>query len=145
MDPLNMRPAIGLAPGTDLTTLATRARTGDAHALDAVAVGFESMFTSALIKQMRESLEPGTMFGEDTSDVMGGLFDQFMGQHLAQAGMLGISKMVRQQLALQAPRNAEPVPVAQTGTTSSPPPASQPNGRAASAVAGATGPPSSRR
>ena len=42
----------------------------DAHT---VAQGFESLFAGLLIKQMRQTLEPDTMFGKDSGDVLGGL------------------------------------------------------------------------
>jgi Rod binding domain-containing protein len=71
----------------------------DPRALDTVANGFESMFLSLLLKEMRQTLEPDTMFPQDSGDVLGGLFDLFLGQHLAQAGALGIGAMVKKQLA----------------------------------------------
>ncbi len=62
------------------------------------ATGFEELFLSMLLKEMRETLEPGVMMGEDQSDVFGGLFDLFMSQHLATAGALGIADMVKNQV-----------------------------------------------
>jgi Rod binding domain-containing protein len=77
----------------------------DPHALGShgndihtVAQGFESMFASLLVKQMRQTLEPDTMFGKDNGDVLGGLFDHFMGQHLAQTGGLGIGAFVTKHM-----------------------------------------------
>jgi len=32
---------------------------------------------------MRQTLEPDTMFPGDHGDILGGLFDLFLGQHLA--------------------------------------------------------------
>jgi Rod binding domain-containing protein len=69
--------------------------------IDHVSEGFDAMFASLLIKQMREALddgEEGGMFGKDSGEVLGGLFDTFMGDHLAKAGGLGIGKMVKHQL-----------------------------------------------
>jgi Rod binding domain-containing protein len=51
-----------------------------------------------MIKQFRESLGNDALFGKDTGEVLGGLFDFYMGQHLAQSGMLGIGAMVKKQL-----------------------------------------------
>lgn len=87
-----------IQPGMDPSMLATQARSGDRRGIEEVAKGFESMFVSMLLKQMRETLEPGVMFGEDKSDVYGGLFDMFMGQYLAQQGAFGIANLVRKQL-----------------------------------------------
>lgn len=53
---------------------------------------FESLFVSTLIKQMRQSVDGDGLFPGDKSDSLGGLFDLFMGQHLAQAGGLGMSQ-----------------------------------------------------
>ncbi|GIW83049.1 MAG: hypothetical protein KatS3mg105_4856 [Gemmatales bacterium] len=65
---------------------------------DQVAEDFEGTFLSLLFKEMRQTLEEGTLFADDKSDVLGGMFDIFMGQHLAAAGGLGIAAMVRRYL-----------------------------------------------
>jgi Rod binding domain-containing protein len=62
------------------------------------AVQFESLFWSMMLKEMRQSLESDTLFGNDSGDVLGGLFDMFIGQHISQAQALGIASLVRQQL-----------------------------------------------
>ena len=54
----------------------------DQRRIEKVAQGFESMFFSLLCKEMRSTLEPETMFGDDKGDVFGGMFDQFLGEHL---------------------------------------------------------------
>jgi Rod binding domain-containing protein len=78
------------------------------------------MFASLLIKQMRQTLDQegeGGMFGKDSGDVLGGMFDTFMGDHLAKAGGLGIGKMVKHQLEqISARRNpyAAQAAIAQT-------------------------------
>ncbi len=91
-------PTIGLSPpitaplGLDPKV---NARTSPKEAAQA----FESMFASTLLKHMRHPLEEGHgLFGHDPSDVMGGLFDHFMGQHLAQHGGLGIAAMIEKHL-----------------------------------------------
>ena len=61
---------------------------------------FESLFASVLIKQMRQTLSKDQgLFGHDPSDVLGGLFDHFMSQHIAQKGSLGIAAMIEKHLA----------------------------------------------
>jgi Rod binding domain-containing protein len=90
LGPLQM-PAVNAA--SDPRALAARAGRDDT-----VAQGFESMFASLLIKQMRQSLEPDTLFGQDNGDVLGGMFDFFLGQHLARSGALGIGAMVQRQM-----------------------------------------------
>lgn len=77
-----------------------------------VAKDFESVFTSMMMKEMRKSLESGSFFGDDKSDIYGGLFDQFVGQHLADAGGIGMAKMVREALNRITPGEQLPtVPV----------------------------------
>ncbi|HZV04099.1 MAG TPA: rod-binding protein [Gemmataceae bacterium] len=62
------------------------------------AQGFESVFLSMLLKEMRQTLEPGSLFGSDSSDIYGGLFDQFMAQHLAQGKGMGLAHALMKQL-----------------------------------------------
>ena len=66
--------------------------------MDAVAIGFESMFASLVLKEMRQTLDSDTMFAGDAGDVYGGMFDMYMGQHIAATGGLGIAAAVRRQL-----------------------------------------------
>ena len=63
-----------------------------------VAEDFEGVFASLLLKEMRKTLEPGTLFGEDSGDVYGGLFDMYLGQQMTQSGGFGLAKMVRESM-----------------------------------------------
>jgi flagellar protein FlgJ len=63
-----------------------------------VAQDFESVFASMLLKEMRQSLEPGTMFGEDSGDVYGGLFDRHFGEQLTKGNGLGMKKLVEESI-----------------------------------------------
>lgn len=71
---------------------------GAQQSAEQVAADFETVFTSIMLKELRKSLEPGSLFGEDSSDIYGGMFDQFLGQHMANAGGIGLASMVRQSL-----------------------------------------------
>ncbi len=63
------------------------------------AVEFESVFVSQLLKEMRQTLEPGVLFGSDPGEIYGGLFDLFIGKHVAESGgSLGIARMVSNYL-----------------------------------------------
>lgn len=64
-----------------------------------VAQDFESVFASMMLKEMRQSLEPGTLFGEDSGDVYGGLFDRHFGEQLTKGEGLGMRKMVEESIA----------------------------------------------
>jgi Rod binding domain-containing protein len=70
------------------------------------AQGFESVFLSMLLKEMRQTLGPGSLFGSDSSDIYGGLFDQFMAQHLAQGKGMGLAQALLRQLEPQAAHGA---------------------------------------
>ena len=72
------------------------------------AQGFESVFLSMLLKEMRQTLGPGSLFGNDSSDIYGGLFDQFMAQHLAQGKGMGLAQSLMKQLEPNAALGAPP-------------------------------------
>jgi Rod binding domain-containing protein len=84
-----------VTPGTDLSAYANQRRPNDARAIEKAATEFESVFLSLLMKEMRQTLSEGSMFDQDKGDVLGGLFDHYLGQHLAPAGALGIAAMVK--------------------------------------------------
>lgn len=83
-------------------------RTGDNAALPMALPGggtaadageqFEGIFVSMLLKEMRQSMSEDGLFAGDTSDVYGGLFDMFLGQHIASQGAFGISDLINSQL-----------------------------------------------
>jgi len=81
--------------GIDLTAFANGRQPDNARAIDKAAKDFESVFLSLLMKEMRQTLSSGSMFDQDKGDVLGGLFDHYMGEHLAKAAPLGIAAMVK--------------------------------------------------
>ncbi len=97
MDLLKAAPVMVPSTGLDPESLATQLRSDRRPSVDAAATGFESMFLAMILKEMRQTLEGGSFFGEDNADVYGGLFDQYLGDHLAKAGRLGIAAMVKGQ------------------------------------------------
>ncbi len=70
----------------------------DSQDPEKVAKDFEGVFASMMLKEMRKSLEPGSLFGDDSNDVYGGLFDQHIGQHISESGGFGLAKMIRESL-----------------------------------------------
>lgn len=85
-----------------------------------VAQDFESVFASMLLKEMRQSLEPGSLFGEDSGDIYGGLFDKYFGDQMTKANGLGLSNMMQQALEKSmksAADNAAPQSNAVTSVT----------------------------
>ena len=112
-------PQLSASPGLPGASPDARGKPSVADA----ARGFESVFLAMLLKEMRQTLEPGSLFGKDGGDVYGGLFDQFMSQHLAQGKGMGLAQTLMKQLeptkphepssASQPPRSgsADPRPV----------------------------------
>ena len=52
---------------------------------------FESVMLAMMLKQMRSSASEEGLFPGDKSDTLGGMFDSYMGDHLAESGGLGIT------------------------------------------------------
>lgn len=93
------RPLLSSNPALGMPELPGKLpQSGDRHSMDAVATNFESLFLSQVLKEMRQTLEPNGLFAQDNGDILGGLFDMFMSQHLAQAGGFGIAAMIKHQL-----------------------------------------------
>ena len=91
-----------------LKTGATVPPTDDRSA--ATAKDFEATFLSLLLKEMRQTLDTeggGGLFAGDTGDVQGGLFDLYLGKHLADAGGVGFAPAIERQLRYT--KNALPV------------------------------------
>ena len=58
-----------------------------------IAQQFEALFVSLMLKEMRQSVSEDGLFAGDSSDTFGGMFDMFMGQHIASTGGIGLSKI----------------------------------------------------
>lgn len=99
MDGVSSLPVQPFQLDGSVDALADRLRSTDPKEARKVAREFESMFVSLVLKEMRQSLGPGALFGGDNSDIYGGMFDQFMSQHLVDAGGFGVAKMVEKYLA----------------------------------------------
>jgi flagellar protein FlgJ len=84
--------------GTSPEVLALQARSGDQRAAERVAGDFESLFVSLVLKELRQTLEPDSLFAGDPSDSLGSLFDMFLGQHITKAGGFGVADMVKRYL-----------------------------------------------
>lgn len=93
LDHLMNNPALQLGEAPEATT-DVDARN---ERLDSAAKEFESVFLSMMLKEMRNTLDQqeGGLFGKEGSDTFGGMFDMFMGQHLAEAQPLGIADAIK--------------------------------------------------
>jgi flagellar protein FlgJ len=68
--------------------------------LKEMASEMEATFLSMLLKEMRETLEPdgGGLFPGDSGDVQGGLFDLYLGRHIAESGGVGLASSLLRQM-----------------------------------------------
>ncbi|GEM_PF-6975520 len=69
--------------------------------IESVGTDFEGLFVTMLLKQMRESLNGDGLFAGESSDTLGGLFDLYLGDHIAQSGGFGLARAVESYLASQ--------------------------------------------
>ncbi|MBX3444706.1 MAG: rod-binding protein [Planctomyces sp.] len=76
---------------------------GGPEAIQNAVKQFEAVFASLLIKTMRETMTSGEMFGGDTADVWGALFDQHMGEAMTQGDGLGLMKQYSAAIAAGPP------------------------------------------
>jgi flagellar protein FlgJ len=97
-----VRPVQGSPATEGLESVGSKLKGSDPARTDQAAKDLESTFLGMLLKEMRQTLGPDGMFGQDGGDVHGGLFDLFLGQHLAQSGGVGIADYVRAQLPTSA-------------------------------------------
>jgi peptidoglycan hydrolase FlgJ len=97
MDPVASFLGAGKMPGMEsLGEHASRQQ------MEQVGQEFESVFLSMMLKEMRNSLDGGGFFGEESSDTYGGMFDMFIGQHLASSRPLGIADLLLEQYGYSA-------------------------------------------
>jgi len=84
-------------------------------ATDDVGQQFESIFVSMLLKEMRQTASDDGLFAGDNADVYGGMFDMFLGQHIASQGAFGIAELLNSRLELDSgdapPAQSETTPV----------------------------------
>ena len=90
------------SPMLDVISAGGTQKQSSSQEIESVGTEFESVFLSMMLKEMRNSLEGGGFFGEDGSDTYGGMFDLFIGKHLAQAKPLGIADMLLEQYKKQS-------------------------------------------
>ena len=91
-------------PGT-LGSLSSTLPSGTAKNIGNMAKDFEALFLSLLVKEMRQTLPEG-LFPKDGGDVQGGIFDMYLGQHLADAGGVGLAETLTRQMDADAANNA---------------------------------------
>lgn len=86
--------------GARIDELASQARAPLAGNDGDLGAQFESLFVSMMLKEMRQTVSEDGLFAGDSSDTYGGLFDMFLGQHIAQGSPLGVGRLIESQLGL---------------------------------------------
>ena len=84
-----------------------------------VGQDFEALFFSMMLKEMRKSIssdEGGGMFACEGSDTYGGMFDTFIGEHMATSGQLGLAEIVTKSVVALHEQKTNP-DAADTNTT----------------------------
>lgn len=104
MDGMSISPLPAGMPGMEgkLNSLVRGADNADGKGLDSVATEFESLFLSMMMKEMRSSLGDDSLFGGESSDVYGGMFDMMLGQSMAESQPLGIARLLQSAMGYQA-------------------------------------------
>lgn len=60
---------------------------------------FDALFTSMILKEMRQSMQSeDSFFAGDHGDVVGGIWDQFLGEQMAPAMNFGMDELALSQL-----------------------------------------------
>ncbi len=95
-------PMLPTASSTGTPAVGTTFASRDSRKVAEMAKDFEAMFLSLILKEMRQSLEPHGMFAGDSGDVQGGLFDMYLGKHLADSGGVGLAATIQRHLASPA-------------------------------------------
>ena len=91
---------LSLDTGSDLNSKIELFSGENEQRAEKIGSEFESVFVSLLLKEMRNTLDQGEggLFGSEQSDTFGGMFDLFMGQHIASASSLGIDDAINNYL-----------------------------------------------
>jgi Rod binding domain-containing protein len=71
-----------------------------------VARQFEALILTTLISQMRQASSEDGLFPGDRSDTFGGMFDQFLADHIAQSGGLGLAESLGGTLGRPGPTDS---------------------------------------
>lgn len=89
----------------------------DARRTADTAREMEATFLTMLLKEMRQTLDTdgdGGLFPGDTGDVQGGLFDLYLGKHLADSGGFGLAAAIDRQLRTPHAADHRPPPAGGT-------------------------------
>lgn len=89
------------ADPTSLSSLKREAQTQSPETLREVARQFESLFTTMMLKSMRQASPGESLFGSEQQDFYQDMFDQQMSVQLSKGKGIGLADMLVQQLMKQ--------------------------------------------
>jgi flagellar protein FlgJ len=90
------------ADPASLTALKREASAQTPEALRETAKQFESLFTTMMLKSMREATPEDSLFGSDQQDFYQDMFDQQLSQQLSKGKGLGLADVLMRQLMQSA-------------------------------------------
>jgi flagellar protein FlgJ len=91
-----------------LTALKHQARADQAGSAEQVARQFESLFVQMMVKQMRQTSFGNGLFESKQSEFVRDMYDQQLSVHLSEQRGLGMAKLLRDQLGVEASVKAGP-------------------------------------
>jgi len=103
---VSINPALSTAEPVKTENSALSVKSGNRDSaksakIDKAIEQFEGVFMSMIIKQLRESGSGEGLFPGDASDTYGGMFDSFMGDHLAKSSHTGLEQLFRSPAAMR--------------------------------------------
>lgn len=87
-----------LHPPVDLLRSAGELSTLGGRSTAEAVQQFEAVFVSLVLKQMRQSFAGEGWIPGDNGDIVGGLFDQYLGQHISDSGGFGLAASLLRSL-----------------------------------------------
>jgi flagellar protein FlgJ len=90
-----------------LTALKHQAREDQAGSAERVARQFESLFVQMMVKQMRQASFGSGLFESKQSEFVRDMYDQQLSVHLSEQRGLGMAQLLRNQLGVEEPGEAE--------------------------------------
>ena len=131
-----------LAAAGDLSGLKQAAANGNPQALREAARQFESLFTSMMLKSMREASFKDPIFGSDQADLYQEMYDDQVAAQMSKGKGLGLADMLVQQLrraGIGGTDASSATSMKAAGSASAGAGAATSGGAMATAAAGATG------
>ena len=89
-----------------LDDLKAKAKSDPRAALKGAAKQFEAYFMQTMLKSMRDTLPQDSMFDSDQTRFYTSMFDQQLGQNLAESGSMGLARLLESQLMRGMPESS---------------------------------------